>query len=212
MPLPRLVIATNNPGKLREFEQLLAGCGFALVTPAQLGVEFGPEETGATFEENAKIKAIEAARICGLPALADDSGLEVDELGWRPGVFSARYAGGGRTDATLTDEQRVDIVLSEMEGVPEERRGARFRCVIAVATPAGGVQTVEGVFEGRIGHAPKGRNGFGYDPIFFVPELGVTSAELAPDRKNEISHRGRAAVEARKLLKELGGIDAGRHD
>ena len=211
MPLPRLVIATNNPGKLREFEQLLAGCGFELVTPAQLGVEFAPEETGATFQENAKIKAIEAARICGLPALADDSGLEVDALDGRPGVVSARYAGGSRTDATLTDEQRVEIVLSEMEGVPEERRGARFRCVIALATPPGRVQTVEGVFEGRIGRAPSGRNGFGYDPIFFVPELGVTSAELPPEQKNEISHRGRAAREARRLLKDLAEGAAERH-
>jgi XTP/dITP diphosphohydrolase len=204
MPLPKLVIATNNPGKLREFRQLLDGCRFELTTPAQLGVQFAPEETGATFEENAKIKAVEAARICGLPALADDSGLEVDALGGRPGVVSARYAGDGRTDPSLTDEQRVDIVLAEMEGVPEERRGARFRCVIAIATPAGAVRTVEGVFEGRIGTEVRGDNGFGYDPIFLVPELGVTSAELAPERKNEISHRGLAAMAARELLKEMG--------
>lgn len=203
MPLPKLVVATNNPGKLREFQQLLDGCGFELVTPAQLGIEFAPEETGTTFEENAKIKALEAARACGLPALADDSGLEVDALDGRPGVVSARYAGNGRTDPSLTDEQRVDVVLAEMAGVPEERRGARFRCVIAVATPAGEVRTVEGVFEGRLGTAPRGENGFGYDPIFIVPELGVTSAELAPERKNQISHRGKAAMAARELLKEM---------
>ena len=203
MPLPKLVVATNNPGKLREFDQLLDGCGFELTTPALLGVEFAPEETGTTFEENAKIKALEAARACGLPALADDSGLEVDALGGRPGVVSARYAGDGRTDTALTDEQRVDVVLAEMAGVPEELRAARFRCVIAVATPSGEVRTVEGVFEGRLGTAPRGENGFGYDPIFIVPELGVTSAELAPDRKNQISHRGKAARAAKELLKEM---------
>ncbi|TAK60436.1 MAG: RdgB/HAM1 family non-canonical purine NTP pyrophosphatase [Dehalococcoidia bacterium] len=203
MPLPKLVLGTNNPGKLREFQQLLDDCGFELVTPAQLGIEFAPEETGTTFEENATIKALEAARGCGLPALADDSGLEVDALGGRPGIVSARYAGDGRTDPSLTDEQRVDVVLAEMAGVPEERRGARFRCVIAVATPAGQVRTIEGVFEGRLGTAPRGENGFGYDPIFIVPELGVTSAELPPEHKNQISHRGKAARAARELLKEM---------
>lgn len=204
MPLPKLVVATNNPGKLREFQQLLNGCGLELVTPAELGFEFAPEETGATFEENAKIKAVEAVRTCGLPALADDSGLEVDALGGRPGVVSARYAGDDRMDSSLTDEQRVDVVLAEMAGVPKERRAARFRCVIAVATPDGEVRTVEGVFEGRLGTEPRGENGFGYDPIFVVPEFGVTSAEMAPERKNEISHRGKAARAAWELLKEMG--------
>ncbi|HYM16411.1 MAG TPA: RdgB/HAM1 family non-canonical purine NTP pyrophosphatase [Dehalococcoidia bacterium] len=201
----RLVIATNNAGKLREFEQLLAGCGFALTTPRRLGVPFAPEETGATFAENARIKAVEAARACGLPALADDSGLEVDHLGGRPGIFSARYAGGDRTDPALTDAERVRIVLAELEGVPDAERGARFRCVIAVATPDGRVRTVEGVFEGRIGHAPRGANGFGYDPIFVVPALGVTSAELDPAKKNAISHRGQAARKAHALLEEMFG-------
>ena len=203
MPLPKLVVATNNPGKLREFQQLLDGCGFELVTPAGLGFEFAPEETGATFEENAKIKAVEAARTCGLPALADDSGLDVDALGGRPGVVSARYAGDGRTDPSLSDEQRVDVVLAEMAGVPEERRDARFRCVIAIATPDGEVRTVAGVFEGRIGDAPRGEHGFGYDPVFVVPELGMTSAELPPTQKNAMSHRGQAALKARKILRQI---------
>lgn len=205
----RLVVATNNPGKLREFRDLLDGCGFDLTTPAQLGVPFDPEETGSSFEQNAKIKAEEAARACGLPALADDSGLEVDALGGRPGIYSARYAGGDRTDNALTDEQRVAIVLKEMEGVPDERRTARFRCVIAVATPGGEVRTVEGTFEGRLTLAPRGHNGFGYDPIFLVPELGCTSAELEPARKNAISHRGHAARKARELLKEMFGAGPG---
>jgi XTP/dITP diphosphohydrolase len=158
------------------------------------------------------MKAVEAARSCMLPALADDSGLEVDHLGGRPGIFSARYAGDDRTDPSLSDEQRVDIVLKEMEGVAEERRDARFRCVIAVATPAGDVRTVEGVFEGRIGYAPRGEHGFGYDPIFVVPELGVTSAELPPEKKNELSHRGQAARKARELLRQMAHEGAGeRH-
>jgi XTP/dITP diphosphohydrolase len=200
---PRLVIATNNPGKLREFEQLLDGCGFELVTPGALGVGFEPEETGRTFAENARIKAVAAMRATGLPALADDSGLEVDYLDGRPGVFSARYAGADRTDPALTDEQRVDVVLREMEGVPDDRRTARFRCVIAIATPDGAVETVDGVFEGRLGHEPRGANGFGYDPIFVVPELGLTSAELPPEEKNAMSHRGQAALKAREILRQM---------
>ncbi|MEX2246635.1 MAG: XTP/dITP diphosphatase [Dehalococcoidia bacterium] len=201
--MPRLVIATNNAGKLREFERLLEGCGFQLVTPRQLGVTFEPTETGSTFSANAILKAREAARLTGLPALADDSGLEVDELGGRPGIFSARYAGGDSTDPSLSDEDRVRIVLEEMEGVPSGDRTARFRCVIAIATPAGDARIVEGVFEGRIAHDPRGENGFGYDPIFIVPELGLTSAELTPAEKDALSHRGKAAVRAREILRQM---------
>jgi XTP/dITP diphosphohydrolase len=201
--MERLVIATNNPGKLREFRDLLDGCGFELVTPADLGVPFGPEETGSTFEENAVIKAVAAMEAAGLPALADDSGLEVDKLDGRPGVLSARYAGRGRTDPALSDEDRVQLVLDEMRGVPDAERAARFRCVIAIATPDGAVRTVDGVFEGRLAHAPRGQNGFGYDPIFVVSELGVTSAELPPDEKNAMSHRGHAALKAREILRQI---------
>ncbi|MHB8515988.1 MAG: RdgB/HAM1 family non-canonical purine NTP pyrophosphatase [Dehalococcoidia bacterium] len=200
---PRLVIGTNNPGKLREFRELLEGCGFELVTPRALGVPFDPEETGSTFEENATLKAVAAVRATGCVALADDSGLEVDALGGRPGIFSARYAGDGRTDAALSDEDRVRLVLDEMRGVAEDRRGARFRCVIAIATLDGEVRTVDGVFEGRIGDAPRGEHGFGYDPIFVVPELGMTSAELPPAEKNAMSHRGQAARKARELLRQM---------
>jgi XTP/dITP diphosphohydrolase len=200
---PKLVIATNNPGKLREFRELLDGCGFELATPASLGVAFDPEETGSSFEENARIKAVAASEACGLLALADDSGLEVDYLGARPGIFSARYAGGDRTDPSLTDVRRYELILEELRGVPDEQRGARFRCVIVVITPAGKTRTVDGVFEGRIAHEPRGEEGFGYDPIFFVPEYGVTSAELPRDVKNRISHRGRAAAKAREILRQL---------
>lgn len=204
-----LVIATNNHGKLREFRQLLDGCGFELVTPRDLGVNFDPEETGATFAENATLKAVEAARACGLPALADDSGLEVDHLGGRPGIFSARYAGGDRLDPNIPEARQLELLLEEMRGVPDEQRTARFRCVIAIAQPGSDdVQLVDGVFDGRIAHEPRGDNGFGYDPIFVVPERGVTSAELAPDEKNRISHRGAAAAKAMVLLRKMSDDEA----
>lgn len=205
----RLVIATNNPGKLREFQALLGDCGFELVTPRDLGIPFEVEETGSTFEENARLKAEAAARLTGLPALADDSGLEVDALGGRPGIFSARYAGAGRTDPDIPEARQLELLLQELEGVPDERRTARFRCVIAIAVPGGETRTVEGVFEGSIAHEPRGANGFGYDPIFVVPGTGGrTSAELPPDEKNRISHRGAAAAKAREILKELARGDA----
>ena len=199
----RLVIATNNAGKLGEFRELLAPAGFELVTPTELGFEFEVEETGATFRENAALKATAAARLTGLLSLADDSGLEVDALGGLPGVVSARYAGRGRTAAGMDPDEQCRIVLRELEGVPDERRTARFRAVIAIADPAGAVRYAEGVFEGRIGHELRGEHGFGYDPIFVVAGRDVTSAELPPDEKNEISHRGQAARKALEILKEL---------
>jgi XTP/dITP diphosphohydrolase len=128
-------------------------------------------------------------------------GLEVDYLGGRPGIFSARYAGAGRTDGNASEREQCEMILRELEGVRDEQRSARFRCVIAIATPEGDVQTVDGVFEGRIGHEIRGAHGFGYDPIFVVPERGVTSAELSPDEKNSISHRGRAARKALDVLR-----------
>jgi XTP/dITP diphosphohydrolase len=207
----KLVLATNNTGKLREFCELLDGCGFELVTPRDLGVNFAADENGSTFAENATIKAVEAARVCGLVALADDSGLEVDHLGGRPGILSARYAGQDRTAPNITEAQQLELLLDEMRGVPDERRTARFRCVIAIATPGSAdVQLVDGVFEGRIAHKPRGTNGFGYDPIFLLPERGVTSAELSPEEKNRISHRGQAAVKARALLRRMSDADAAR--
>ena len=203
---PRLVIATNNPGKLREFQQLLDGCGFDLVTPSELGVNFDPAETGSTFAENATLKAVEAVRACGLVALADDSGLEVDHLGGRPGIFSARYAGADRTDPNISEQRQLELLLEEMAGVPDARRTARFRCVIAIAEPGdAAAQLVEGVFEGRIAHEPRGTNGFGYDPIFVVNGRGVTSAELPPEEKNRISHRGAASAKAMELLRKMSG-------
>jgi XTP/dITP diphosphohydrolase len=206
---PRLVLGTNNRGKLREYEHLLAGSGFDLVTPADLGLQFDPEETGSTFAENATLKAAEAARISGLPALADDSGLEVDALGGRPGLYSARYAGGDRTSDDITEEQQVSLLLDELAGVPDERRTARFRCAIAIVGPGHVVRVVEAAWEGHIAHEARGKNGFGYDPVFVVPGRdGKTSAELDPAEKNRISHRGQVSAMALKILKEL-ARDAG---
>lgn len=160
-----------------------------------------PEEEdgpGADYTRNAILKAIEASRTSGLPALADDSGLEVDALDGRPGVMSARYGG-----ADITDRQRIDLLLSELQGVPDERRTARFRCVVAIALPTGEVHTSEGVLEGRIANAPRGESGFGYDPVFLLPDRGLTLAEVSPEVKNTISHRARAVRAAADLLRRL---------
>ena len=196
--MPRLLIATKNAGKAAEFRQLLEGCGWEIVTPDELGLNVEAEETGQTYAENATIKAVEYAQASGLVTLADDSGLEVDALGGRPGVFSARYAGSDRTD-----QERVQALLQELDGVPDQRRTARFRAVIAIAEPGGGVELVEGALEGRIAHEPRGESGFGYDPIFLLPVRGLTTAELPPDDKNAVSHRGAAAREALAVLERM---------
>ena len=193
--MPRLLLATNNTGKVAEFRQLLAGCGWELVTPADLGLTIEVEETGQTYAENATLKAVEYVRAGGLVTLADDSGLEVDALDGRPGVLSARYAGADRTD-----QERVQALLQELASVPDDERTARFRCVIAIADTTGRVELVDGTIEGRIGHEPRGENGFGYDPIFLLPDRGMTTAELPPDEKNAISHRAVAAQKARTVL------------
>ena len=192
---PRLLIATNNLGKVAEFRRLLDACGWELVTPADIGLELEVEEAGQTYAENATIKAEAYAKASGLVTLADDSGLEVDALGGRPGPLSARYAGPDRTDG-----ERVQALLQELTGVPDDKRTARFRCVIAIAEPEGRVELVEGTVDGRIAHEPRGENGFGYDPVFLLPDRGVTTAELPPDEKNAVSHRGAAARKARAVL------------
>jgi XTP/dITP diphosphohydrolase len=194
----KLLVATNNPGKLREYAALLAGLPATLTTPAQEGLTFEVDETGETFAENATLKALAYARASGLLTLADDSGLEVDALDGAPGVYSARYAGPGAGDA-----DRYRLLLRRLAGVPQERRAARFRCVVALATPAGEAQTAEGRCEGVIGFEPRGEHGFGYDPVFYLPERGQTMAELPPEVKNRISHRARAIEAARPLLQAL---------
>ena len=197
--MPQLLIATNNPGKAAEFQRLLAGCGWELVTPAQLGMRLSGEEPGETYEENAKIKALNGARASGLVTLADDSGLEIDALDGGPGALSARFLG-----ADAGYEERFARILGEMAGLPSAKRWARFRCVIAIAEPGSDeVKLSEGEVEGMIALEPRGELGFGYDPIFYLPQRARTMAELPPHEKDVISHRGRAAMRARPLLKEL---------
>jgi XTP/dITP diphosphohydrolase len=193
--LPRLVVASSNPGKIREFEQLLAGLAQAVVAQSSLGIE-SAEETETTFEGNALLKARHAADRSGLPALADDSGLEVDALGGRPGVYSARYAGVGASDA-----DNNALLLRELKGIPDPRT-ARYRCAIAFVTgradPAPVV--VSAAWEGRIGHELRGDGGFGYDPLFLVGTGSLTAAELDLATKNRVSHRGLALAALRARL------------
>ena len=197
--MPKLLIATNNAGKIAEFRELLDGCGWELATPGDLGLKLAVPEDGRSYEENARKKALQYARASGLVSLADDSGLEVDALGGRPGIFSARYAGADRTD-----EERVQKLLEELANVPDAKRTARFRAVIAIADPSGRVETADGMVEGMIARAPRGANGFGYDPVFLLPDRGLTTAELPSAEKHAISHRGIAARKARALLEEWG--------
>jgi len=199
----KLLIATNNRHKLREYRQIFASLPLDITSLAEEGITLEPAETGATFAENAAIKARAFARASGLLTLADDSGLEVDALGGEPGVFSARYGDTAREDHA----GRYRLVLDKLAalGVPDAARTARFRCVIAIATPEGEVALAEGSVEGRIARAPAGTGGFGYDPIFWLPEYGCTMAQLDPEAKNAISHRGRAAQAAIPLLKKFTG-------
>lgn len=184
-----LLLATHNQGKLRELRDMLPADRFPTTTLAQLGIGEAPEETGETFRANAELKARHYAAAANLWTLADDSGLEVDGLGGRPGVRSSRYGGPG-----LDDRGRLELLLEELGRDPAAARTARFRCVIALSDPGGAriVHHTEGVVEGRITAAPRGAGGFGYDPIFEVPELGVTTAEMSAVEKGRISHRGRA--------------------
>jgi XTP/dITP diphosphohydrolase len=194
----RLLIATRNEGKLREYERLLAGLPVTLTFLSEERILEEVEEAGETFSQNAILKAEGYARISGLLTLADDSGLEVDALDGEPGVHSARYAG-----PQATDEDRYQLLLERMRDAPWEERRARFRCVIAVAEPEGGVWTTEGTCEGVITLAPKGEHGFGYDPIFYLPDQEQTMAQLAPEVKNRMSHRARAAQRIRPVLKRV---------
>ena len=196
---PKLLVATNNWGKLREYAHLLGELPFELETLADAGIADEVEETGSTMEENAIRKATEYVGLSGLVTLADDSGLEVDALGGEPGVQSRRYAGGNATDS-----ERNRYLLEKLKDVPPEKRGARFRCVIAIATPDGRVDTRQGVCGGVIALGPRGEGGFGYDPVFYLPEIGRTMAELTLEEKNRISHRARAAQAVRDILLRIG--------
>jgi XTP/dITP diphosphohydrolase len=184
----RILVATHNQGKVRELARLLAALELDWLTLNDLGVTLEVAETGETFLENATLKATQYAAVAGCLTLADDSGLEVDGLDGRPGVHTAYYGGPG-----LTPAERYHLLLENLRGVPWERRTARFRCVMVVANPAGELlATAAGVCEGLIALEPSGAGGFGYDPIFYLPEHGATMAELPPELKNQISHRGRA--------------------
>jgi XTP/dITP diphosphohydrolase len=190
----KVVLASGNQGKLREFFRILGTAGFEIVAQSEYNVP-DVDETGLTFVENAILKARNAAKITGLPALADDSGIEVDALNGQPGIYSARYSGAG-------DDANNAKLLKELEGVPDEQRTARFRCCIVFMRHSNDPSPLiaDASWEGRILHDLSGANGFGYDPLFYVPTHNTSSAELAPDVKNAISHRSQALQQILKLM------------
>ncbi|MFZ5452185.1 MAG: XTP/dITP diphosphatase [Thermodesulfobacteriota bacterium] len=200
MAAPTLVMATRNAGKVRELRDLLRGLGIELLSLADFPDLPEIPEEGTTFAENASFKAREVARLTHLPALADDSGLEVAALEGRPGVFSARYAQDRTGTQIPGDADNCRKLLDEMQGVPWEERRARFVCAIALALPDGRLFTAQGECPGYIAREPKGEHGFGYDPVFWVPEFGRHMAELEPEIKNRISHRAKALAALREIL------------
>jgi len=198
--MPKLLLATTNQGKANEYRFLLSGLPFDIVTVIDENIEYNVEENGTSFEDNARIKATEYAGTSGLITLADDSGLEVDALGGEPGIYSARYAG---EDAS--DSDRIKYLLDKLREVPWEKRTARFKCAIAVALPEGQVEICTGECNGIIALGAKGDRGFGYDPVFYIPELDNTMAELPLEVKNKISHRAVAAQKAYRILERFTG-------
>ncbi len=202
--MDKIIFATGNEHKMVEIRMILADLGAEILSQKEAGIRADIVEDGTTFEENAQIKATEIAKIIsGMPeykdavVLADDSGLEIDHLNKEPGIYSARYMGED-TSYDIKNQNLID----RLEGVPDEKRTARFVCAIAAAFPDGNVEVVRGTMEGRIGYEIAGTNGFGYDPIFYLPEYGCTSAELSPEKKNELSHRGEGLRKMRKILEE----------
>jgi XTP/dITP diphosphohydrolase len=195
--MTQIVLASNNPGKVREIGQMLADLDLQVLPQSAFNIE-EVEETGLSFVENAILKARHAAAESGLPAIADDSGLEVDALNGAPGIYSARYAGPGASDT-----QNLQKLLTELEKVPEAQRTARFQCLMVYMRHAQDPTPLicQGTWEGRITFEPRGESGFGYDPVFFVPSHNCTSAELAPEVKNQLSHRGQSL---RLLVAALG--------
>ena len=199
----KVVMASSNPGKLREINQILGNLGMEVLPQSDFGIP-DAEETGLTFVENSILKARHAAQLTGLPAIADDSGLEVDALNGAPGIYSARYSlGPGGSGTGATDENNLRKLLADLKDVPEEKRTARFQCLMVFMSHAQDPTPLicQGIWEGRILFEPRGEGGFGYDPIFYVPSKGCTSAELAPEVKNSLSHRGQAL---KKLVHALG--------
>lgn len=193
----KIIFATGNENKLREIRQITENMGIEIVSMKDAGYYTEVEETGTTFEENAYLKASAIAKKCNLPTLADDSGLEIDYLNKEPGIYSSRFMGEDTPHSVKNAE-----LLRRMEGVPDEKRTARFVCAICLVRPDGSSETVRATMEGRVAYKSAGKNGFGYDPIFFLPERGCTSAELSPEEKNAISHRGKALRMMRDILEK----------
>ena len=194
----RIIFATGNEGKMKEIRMILADLGVPVLSMKEAGVSADIVEDGKTFEENAAIKAETIRDLTGAIVLADDSGLEIDYLGGEPGIYSARYMG----EDTSYDIKNQNL-LDRLEGVPDEKRTARFVCAICAALPDGRKLTTRGTIEGIIGHDISGENGFGYDPIFWLPEYGCSTAELSPEKKNELSHRGKALRAIKEQLREI---------
>ena len=195
--MKQVIIATQNKGKAKDFEALFGPLGYQVLTLRDVAQDMDVEETGVTFEENAILKAEAVAEALQTTVIADDSGLEIDALNGEPGVYSARYAGEAKSD-----EANIDKVLEKLTDVPEENRTARFRCVLAIASPNKKTITYSGSCEGRILSERRGENGFGYDPVFFVPSEGKAMAEMVPEEKAAISHRGNAIRELKKAMPE----------
>ncbi|MBE5924063.1 MAG: XTP/dITP diphosphatase [Lachnospiraceae bacterium] len=193
--MKRLIFATGNQDKMKEIRMILGDLDYEILSMKEAGISADIVEDGKTFEENAEIKASAIAKISNCLVLADDSGLEVDYMDKQPGIYSARWMG----EDTSYDIKNKKII-ENLEGVPDEKRTARFVCAVAAAFPDGKVITKRGTIEGIIGYEQRGENGFGYDPIFFLPEYGKTTAELSPEEKNKISHRGRALELIKKEL------------
>ena len=199
----KVVLASKNPHKLVEIRQITDKFGFELVLQSELGVDIDVEETGKTFEENSLIKAKAVMEATGLPAIADDSGIAVDALNGEPGIYSARYG----FDETLDDRGRMMLLLKNTENVPDGQRQAQFVCVITFITPDGTTIQARGEIHGELTREPRGQNGFGYDPIFYYPPLGMTTAELPGEVKNQVSHRGNALRILNEKLKEANYAD-----
>lgn len=196
--MPKLLLASANQGKVKEYRFLLSNLGYQTTTLAEQGISKVAIESGSSYEQNAQMKATTYAKLSQLITLADDSGLEVDALNGEPGIYSARFAG---RDATDTD--RITALLARLDGIRWERRTAHFKCVIAIATPKDELEFCSGECHGIIAFEPRGNNGFGYDPIFYLPEIGKTMAELPLEVKNQISHRAQASQKARQVLKRF---------
>lgn len=199
----KVVLASKNPHKLVEISKITEKFGFELVLQSELGVDIDVEETGTTFEENSFLKAEAVMKATGLPALADDSGIAVDALNGEPGIYSARYG----FDDSLDDWGRLQLLLKNMENVPDGQRQAKFVCVITMVTPDGKTIQARGEIHGELLRAPAGENGFGYDPIFYYPPAGMTTAQMAPEEKNKVSHRANALRVFYDKLKEAGYAD-----